>query len=184
MTTTAPEVRRDRRTTAARARRPTTRCFGTKTSATGASTPAPGPGCDTVIRDQNISRRCLRVLDEHVEVAVVVEDSRVEQLVFHVIAPALLVCLHELAVGVRALRVLVQVLHVRMRWRRVEIEVVLLHVLAVVAFAVRETEQAFLDDRIFAVPERERDTRAACRRRCRRGRPRPNGRYASEPDRG
>src|SRR4051812_26820136 len=37
-----------------------------------------------------------------------------------------------------------------------QIEVVLLDVLAVVAFAVRQAEQAFLEDRILAVPQRER----------------------------
>src|ERR1700756_1551698 len=41
-----------------------------------------------------------------------------------------------------------------MRRRAVEIEVVLLHVLAVIAFAVGQAEEAFLQDRIGAVPER------------------------------
>src|SRR5688500_2675150 len=43
-----------------------------------------------------------------------------------------------------------------MRRRRIEVEVVLLDVLAVIPFAVRQTEQPFLQDRVLAVPERQR----------------------------
>ena len=44
-----------------------------------------------------------------------------------------------------------------MRRRAVEVEVVLLHVLAVIALAVGQAEQALLEDRVLAVPERERE---------------------------
>jgi hypothetical protein len=43
-----------------------------------------------------------------------------------------------------------------MGWRGVEIVVELLHVLAVVAFAVRQAEQALLQDGIAPVPQRDR----------------------------
>ena len=43
-----------------------------------------------------------------------------------------------------------------MRGRRVEIEVVLLHVLAVIPLAAREPEQALLENRVVAVPESHR----------------------------
>src|SRR5262249_37385334 len=62
--------------------------------------------------------------------------------------------------GVGALRVLVEVPHPRVRRRRVEIEVVLLHVLAVVALGVGEAEEALLEDRVLAVPQREREAEA------------------------
>jgi hypothetical protein len=39
--------------------------------------------------------------------------------------------------------------------RAVEVEVVLLDVLAVVAFTVREAEKPLLQDRVFAVPQDE-----------------------------
>src|SRR5947209_1762196 len=45
-----------------------------------------------------------------------------------------------------------------MRRRRVEVEVVLLHVLAVIAFAVRETEQPFLEDCVAAIPQCDAET--------------------------
>src|SRR4030095_4435108 len=47
--------------------------------------------------------------------------------------------------------------HVRMGGRRVEVEVVLLHVLAVIALVAVETEEAFLQDRVAAVPEGQRE---------------------------
>src|SRR5262249_28393210 len=50
--------------------------------------------------------------------------------------------------------------HVGMGRRRVEVEVVLLDVLAMVALAVREPEQSFLEDRVAAVPQREGETQA------------------------
>ena len=62
--------------------------------------------------------------------------------------------------GIRRLRVLVEVLQVGVGRRRVEVEVVLLDVLAVVALAVGQAEQPLLEDRIAAVPEREREAEA------------------------
>src|SRR5262249_44141216 len=82
-------------------------------------------------------------------------DPGVEQLVLELMAAAGVVGLHQVLVGIGALRVLVEPLHVRVRGRGVEVEVVLLHVLAVVALAVGETEEALLQDRVGAVPQRE-----------------------------
>src|SRR4029450_8966661 len=39
------------------------------------------------------------------------------------------------------------------RWRAIEVEVVLLHVLAMVAFAVGQPEEPLFENRILAVPE-------------------------------
>jgi len=76
------------------------------------------------------------------------------------VAAARLVGLDEVGVWIGALRILVEVLHRRVRGRRVDVEVVLLDVLAVVALAVGEAEQALLQDRIDAVPQREREAQA------------------------
>src|SRR5262249_40944841 len=66
-----------------------------------------------------------------------------------------LVALDQLLVRVGSLRILVEILHVGMRRSAVEIVVVLLHVLAVIALAVRESEEALLQDRVFSVPQRK-----------------------------
>jgi hypothetical protein len=65
--------------------------------------------------------------------------------------------LAEIPVGELPRGVLVEVLHVGVGGSRVDVEVVLLDVLAVIRLAVRESEQAFLQDRIALVPERERE---------------------------
>jgi hypothetical protein len=59
--------------------------------------------------------------------------------------------------GIGRLRVLVQILHVRMRRRRVEVEVVFLDVLAVVPLAVGQPEEPLLEDRVLTVPQGERE---------------------------
>ena len=107
--------------------------------------------------DQHVFGRCLRVLHEDVEVPIVVEDPGIEELVLVLLAGSLVVCFHQIVVRKGALRILVQVLHVRVRRRRIEIEVVLLDVLAVVPFAVGEAERALFQDGILAVPQSERE---------------------------
>src|SRR6185369_9815570 len=57
----------------------------------------------------------------------------------------------------RRLRVLVEIPHVRVRRRAVEVEVVLLDVLAMVPLTVGEAEQSLLQDRVAAVPESQRE---------------------------
>ncbi len=110
--------------------------------------------------DQDVLRSRLRVLEEDVEVPVVVEDPRVEELVLELLPRAPPVRLEEVPVGELALRVLVEVLHVRVGRRRVEVEVVLLDVLAVVPLAVGEAERALLEDGVPLVPEGEGEAQA------------------------
>ena len=105
--------------------------------------------------DQDVVRSRLGVLQEDVEIPVVVEDPRVDELVFELLPRPPPVRVEEVTVGELALRVLVEVLHVRVGRRRVEVEVVLLHVLAVVPLAVGEAERALLEDGIPLVPEGE-----------------------------
>ncbi len=107
--------------------------------------------------DEDVLRAGLRILDEDVEVAALGKDARVEQLVLGLLDRAPAVLLDQLPVRVFRVRVLVQVLHVRVRRRRVEVEPVLLDVLAVVALGVRQAEGPLLEDRVLPVPERERE---------------------------
>src|SRR5881409_2802486 len=67
------------------------------------------------------------------------------------------VLLEEPGVGEDPLRVLVEVLHVGVRRRGVEVEVAFLHVLAVIALGAGETEEPLLHDGIAAIPEGERE---------------------------
>ena len=107
--------------------------------------------------DQEVFWAGLRVLDEHIEVAILIEDTGVEQLVLEVLPAPATVGRDQLVVGVRRLRVLVEVLHERVGRRRIQVEVVLLDVLAVVALAVGETEEALLENGVLAIPQGERE---------------------------
>ncbi len=112
-----------------------------------------GAAVDRRDADQHVLVRRLGVFDEDVEVAVGGEHAGVEQLELRLIAAAAVVLLDELRVRVCRLRILVEELHVGVRRSVVEIEVVLLHVLGVVAFGAAQPEQPFLEDRVAAVPE-------------------------------
>jgi hypothetical protein len=59
-------------------------------------------------------------------------------------------------------------------WRTIEVEVVLLDVLAVITLTVGQSEQPFLEDRIAPVPKRQRETeQLAVIRDAGRARPHP-----------
>src|SRR5262249_26285368 len=49
----------------------------------------------------------------------------------------------------------VKILHVGVGWRAVQIEIIFFDVLAMIPFAVGQTEQPLFDNRIFPVPERQ-----------------------------
>ena len=106
---------------------------------------------------QDVFRPGFGVLHEDVEVSVLVENARVEQFVLHVVAVPPAVRLHQVGVGKGRLRILVETLHVRVRRRAVEVEVVFLDVLAVVALAVRQSEKPLLENGVLAVPEGQRE---------------------------
>src|SRR5262249_21291359 len=60
----------------------------------------------------------------------------------------------QLVVRKFCLRILVQIFHIGMCGRRIEIEVVLLHILAVIAFVSSQPEQALLENRVSFIPKR------------------------------
>ena len=105
--------------------------------------------------DEDVLGRFLRILDEHVEVAVLVEDPGIDQLILELASAPAPVPFHEVGIRERRLGILVQILHIRVRRRAIQVEVVLLDVLAVIALAVGEPEQSLLEDRVRAVPERQ-----------------------------
>ena len=107
--------------------------------------------------DEHVVRRRLGVFHEDVEVAVGLEHARVGELELGVVSPAPPVFLDEPPVRELRLRVLVQRLHVRVRRRRIEIEVALLDVLAVVAFRPAQAEEPLLQNRVAPVPQGDRE---------------------------
>src|SRR4030095_1139138 len=88
------------------------------------------------------------------------EHAGVEQLVLRRAPATPPVLLQEIPIRKGGLRILVEVLHVGMGRRGVEVEVALLDVLAVIALRPGEAEQPLLQDGIAPVPERPREAEA------------------------
>ena len=110
--------------------------------------------------DQDVVRAVFSVLEKDVEVPVVVEDAGVDQLVLELLPRPALVSFHQVPVREFPLRVFVEILHIRVRRRCVDVEVALLDVLAVVPLAVGDPEETLLEDGVALVPQREGKTEA------------------------
>src|SRR5215472_9379588 len=98
------------------------------------------------------------IFDKDIEIAVVGKNSRIEQFKFRLGSAAPRVFFDQSFVGEFGLRILVQHAHVAVRGSRIEIEIALLYILAVVALIPGHAKEAFLEDGIAAVPERETET--------------------------
>ena len=104
---------------------------------------------------QDVFRPVLRVLHLDIEITPLLEDTRIEELVFHVVPGPGPVHRRQIGVGEFGLRVLVEVALIAVRRQVIDVEVVLLDVLTMVALGVGQAEQAFLQDRVPLVPQRE-----------------------------
>ena len=113
-----------------RASKPHDQVFRNQTVGNTSMLAASAPRLTTVDADENIFRGRFGIFHEDVEVAVVVEHPGIQQLVLRLRAAAAPVALNQRRVGEGRLRVLVEVFHVGVRWRRIQIEGVLLDVLA------------------------------------------------------
>ena len=102
---------------------------------------------------QDVFRVVFGIFHEDVEVPVVLEDAGVEEFVLHVVFGTTPVRLYQIRVSKCRLRILVQVLHTGMGRGAVEVEVILFHILAVVAFAVGEAEEPLLQDGVLLIPQ-------------------------------
>ena len=111
--------------------------------------------------NQRVVRGILGVFREHVEVAVVVKHARVGQFKLRIVPAPAPVLLDEPLIGKLGLRIFVERLAVRVRRRRVEVEITFLDVLAVVALRVGQAKQALLQNRIAPIPQRQREAETA-----------------------
>jgi hypothetical protein len=83
--------------------------------------------------NQQVVRRCLRVLGDDVEVAILLEGPGVNELELGITAATPLILLDEPRVGKLSLGILIETLHIGVGRRRVEIEVVVLDVFTVIS---------------------------------------------------
>src|SRR3954471_16414272 len=106
--------------------------------------------------DQDIVRAFFGVFHEDIKVTVIIEDPCVQQLILKLIAAPATAGFYENLGRKSCLGIFVEILHVGVGGSAVQVEIVLLHVLTVVSLAVGHAEETFFQDRIFAVPKRER----------------------------
>ena len=108
--------------------------------------------------DQDVFDVGLRIFHEHIEVAIVGKHSRVEKFKLWIALAATPVFRHQLVIRKRRVRIFIQKLHVRVSRRAVEVEVIFLHVLAVISLVAGEPKKAFLQDRVALIPHRKGKT--------------------------
>src|SRR5207245_4618591 len=111
--------------------------------------------------NQDIVRRTLRVLGKNIEVAVLFKNSRVHQLKLRCISSPASVLRDELAIRKLGLRIFVERFQVGSCRRGIQIEIFLLHILAMVAFRAGQTEKPLFENRITAIPESQRKANPA-----------------------
>ena len=102
----------------------------------------------------------LRILDKNIEIPIVIEYACIEQLILEFLPRALPVRFDKVTVGIRSLRILVEVFHIRVGGCAVDVEVVLLDVLTVVPLAVGEPKQSLFENRVPLVPQCQGKTKS------------------------
>src|SRR6516162_7232607 len=90
--------------------------------------------------DEDVFRGRLGIFNKHVKVAILIEYPCVEQFVLEVVSASAAAGYDQVTVRVRRLWILVEVFHVRMGRRGIEVEVVLLHVLAMIPLTIGQAE--------------------------------------------
>src|SRR4051812_40582940 len=101
---------------------------------------------------QNVFDISLGILDLHIKVAVLLEYSSIQQLIFWLMFIHAAILRNQHVVRKRRMRILVQILHIRMGWRAVEIEEILLFIFAVITFVAVESKNALLQDGVMFIP--------------------------------
>ena len=110
--------------------------------------------------DQQVFGGFLGILDKDVKIPILIEHTRVDQFVLELVSAPTSARIDQVFVWICRLRILVEILHVRMGRRTVEVEVVFLDVLTVIALAVGQAEEPLFEDRVFPIPQRQREAEA------------------------
>src|SRR5215467_145633 len=103
--------------------------------------------------DQQVLRIGLGVLYKDVEISVVIEYASVDQFILELFPRPAPIRFNQIPIRKFALRVLIEILHVRVCRSTVQVKVIFLHIFTVIAFAVGEPEQSLLEDRVAPIPK-------------------------------
>jgi hypothetical protein len=102
--------------------------------------------------DQHVLGIPFGIFDKNIEIAVVVKNAGIQKFVFQFVPTAVAIGDDQILIGISRLWIFVEVFHVGMGGRTVEVKVILLHVLAMIALAVGQAEQPLLENRVVAIP--------------------------------
>src|SRR5206468_7542607 len=94
-----------------------------------------------------VFRARLGILDKDIEIPLGIEDAGIEQFILPLIIAQLSTLLDELLVGIGRLGIFVEILHVGMRWRGVEVEVVLLYIFTMIGLRRHQAKQPLFQNR-------------------------------------
>lgn len=92
-------------------------------------------------------------LNEYIPVSIFIENTGVHDFVFGDVARAILILNHQILIRITPLRIFVQIFHVGVGGRRVQIIIELFAILPVISFMACHTEKTFFKDRINTIPE-------------------------------
>ena len=95
-----------------------------------------GPRLCTVMRISKSSGLVFRILDENVEIAIIIEYPRIQQLILELFTRATLIDLDQVPIGECSLRILIEMFHVGVCRSAVHVEVILFYVFPMISFTV------------------------------------------------
>src|SRR5271156_572449 len=119
-----------------------------------------GPTIPCGYLNENVVRIGFGIFHKNVEIVVSVKDCSIKQLILEVVARTLTIDLYEISIRIGRLGILVEIFHVGVSRRAVEVEVVLLNVFSMVSLAIGQAKQTLLEDRILTVPQSEGEAQA------------------------
>src|SRR6516225_8933361 len=119
-----------------------------------------GPAIARFDPHMDLFRGRLRIENFDIPIAILVKHPGVEEIEGRIAAAAPPVFGDEPFVGIGGLRVFVEIAQPAVARRSIDVEIVFLDVLAVVAFVAGQAEGTLFEDRVAAVPQRERETQA------------------------
>ncbi len=111
--------------------------------------------------DEDVVGTGLAVLCKHIPIPPLVEDTCIVKFELRLVDAALTILLDQPGIGVLGLRVFIECLHVGVSGGGIQVVVVLFDIFTMVTLGAGQSKESLLEDRVFPVPETEREAEAA-----------------------
>src|SRR5262249_33458562 len=107
--------------------------------------------------DQDVSAIGFGIFDDHVEIAIVLEDACIDEFILEILKSPARILLDQILVREARLGIFVDHLHIAVSRRAVYIELIFLDILAMIALRAGQAEHALLENRIVPIAQRQRE---------------------------